>query len=431
MLRGHLVLSAHRFRWGKSFVARDHARIYLSIWNDPDFINLSALAKLVFVQLLTQQKLTYAGALDVSVKRWTRSHPDQDADSVRAALAELDAARFVVVDHDRDELLVRSFIRRDELYKQPNMLRGALRTAFDIESPLLRRALAVELRRLPMEITGPAPAVAAKELEAGALALPASVKAAMSVRGSSRTAPAPPEAPAADQAAPPLVDTTGTPSPNPSGTPSANPSAKGRGVGSGELESGEFRPAVVEKQGGVPAPAPAPASTRPRTREADLAVPAPCAGVPEKLEHGSVRQKRRAEADRLVTTYCPQQPSQVLDRLRGQVIGLLRDGIEPAVIAAGLRQWAVKRLPATFLAELVAELMRANVVPSTAQDRQRDLALVRNIEAMRANAIADDDTTPVGLAVRGELPEHADAEALHEILERALAETAAGAEVAA
>jgi hypothetical protein len=417
-------------------VARDHARIYLSIWNDQDFIRLSALAKLVFVQLLTQQKLTYAGALDVSVKRWTRSHPDQDADTVKAALAELDAARFVVVDHERDELLVRSFIRRDELYKQPNMLRGALRTAFDIESPLLRRALAVELRRLPAEITGPAPAVAARELEAGALMLPASVKAAMSVRGTSRTTPAAPEPAAVEQPAPPLVDATENPSPNPSGipspNPSANPSAKGRGEGSGERESGKSRPAVVENQGGVRAPAPAHVGTRPRTREDDPAVPAPCAGVAEDLEHGSVRQKRRAEADRLVTTYCPQQPRQVLDKLRGQVIGLLRDEIEPAVIAAGLRQWATKTLPATFLAELVAELMRANVVPSTAQDRQRDLALVRNIEAMRANAIADDDTTPIGLAVRGELPEHADADALHAVLDRALTESAAtGSEVAA
>lgn len=417
-------------------MARDHARIYLSIWNDQDFINLSTLAKLMFVQLLTQQKLTYAGALDVSVKRWTRSHPDQDADAVKAALAELDAARFVVIDHDRDELLVRSFIRRDELYKQPNMLRGALRTAFDIESPLLRRALAVELRRLPAEITGPAPAVAARELEAGALTLPASVKAAMSVRGTSRTTPAEAEPTDVDRAEPALVDATANPSPNPSGIPSANPSvnpsAKGRGVGSGERESGESCSAVVEKQGGVRAPAPAHVGARPRTREAGPAVPAACAGVEENLEHGSVRQKRRAEADRLVTTYCPQQPSQVLDRLRGQVIGLLRDGIEPAVIAAGLRQWAAKTLPATFLAELVAELMRANAVPATAQERQRDLALVRNIEAMRANAIADDDTTPLGLAVRGELPAHADADALHAILDRALTETAAAStEVAA
>ncbi|TWP47409.1 hypothetical protein FKR81_32360 [Lentzea tibetensis] len=404
-------------------MARDHARFYLSIWSDEDFIALSALAKIVYVQLCTQQKLTYAGVLDVSVKRWTRAHPDQNIDAVRAALAELDAARFVVIDHDTEELLVRSFIRRDGLYKQPNVLRAALRCAFELESPLLRKALAVELRRLPTEITGPAPAVAATELEAGARELPASVKAAMTIRGTGRPAPA-------EQAPVPPAPATTTDVQD-GGPPS--PSAKALGEGSGELETGVVPPALEETQVGVPAPTPAHTGARPRTREAAPASPAAFAGVDDELEHGSVRQMRRAEADRLVTAYCPQQPGRVLDRLRGEVIGLLRDEITPEVIAAGLRQWSAKTLPVTFLPELVGELMRAESVPGTPQDRQRDLAVVRNFEAMRADALAEDDTTPIGRAVRAELPAHTDAATLQAILDRALAETiaASGLEVAA
>lgn len=427
------------FCWGNVSVARDHARFYLSMWDDEDFINLSALAKIVYVQLCMQRKLAYSGELTVSVKRWAKAHPDQDADSIRAALSELDAARFILVDHDTDELLIRSFIRSDGLYKQPNVLRAALRSAFEIESPLLRRALAAELRRLPVEITGPSPAVAADELEAGARELPASVMAAMTVRGSARTT-APAEmvttdpAPSLDTAPPtvpaPAANPPSNPSGNPSPNPSANPSPRGRGEGSTEMETGELRLALVETPVGGPAPAPthtsadAPAPTR--TREATpagTAVPAVAEAEPV-LEASSVRQLRRREAERLVSLHCPRQPRQVLDRLRAEVIGLLRDEIEPAAIAAGLRLWASKQLATSMLAELVGEVMRSRSTTATPEARRREQATAANWEAIRADAIAEDDTSPIGLAVRGELPAHADAATLEAILERALHQAA-------
>ncbi|WP_052684540.1 hypothetical protein [Lentzea aerocolonigenes] len=430
-------------------MARDHARFYLSMWDDPDFIALSALAKLVYVQLCMQRKLSYSGELTVSVKRWAKAHPDQDTDSVRAALAELDAARFIVVDHDTDELLIRSFIRSDKLFKQPNVLRAALRSAFEIESPLLRRALASELRRLPVEITGPSPAVAADELEAGARELPASVMAAMTQRGSTRTAPTPTapatstggtvatgSAPALDTAPPtvtaPAANGSENPSGNPSPNPSANPSPRGRGEGSREMETGELRLSLVETPVGVPAPAPAhtsadtpaPARTREAAPDAGESADAAALADPDRvLEASSVRQLRRQEAERLVTLHSPRQPRQVLDRLRGEVIGLLRDQVEPAAIAEGLRLWAGKRLAVSMLPELVGEVMRARTVNATPQDRQRERVMAATWEAIRADAIAEDDRSPIGLAVRDELPAHADAATLDAILERALHET--------
>ncbi|SDL00469.1 hypothetical protein SAMN04488074_108222 [Lentzea albidocapillata subsp. violacea] len=409
------------------------------MWDDDDFIALSALAKLVYVQLCMQRKLEYSGELTVSVKRWSKAHPDQDTDTIRAALAELDAARFVVVDQDTDELLIRSFIRSDQLYKQPNVLRAALRSAFEISSPLLRRALASELRRLPVEITGPAPAVAAIELEAGARELPASVKAAMSVRGSTRTAPTPaPPAPAVhghddahaepfEPVPAPAVNPSPNPSGNPSPNPSANPSPRGRGEGSREMELGVVPLTLVKTQVGVPAPAPTHTSADmpARTREAAplarvSAEVSAVAGVDGELEASSVRQLRRREAERLVSTHCPRQPRQVLDRLRGEVIGLLRDDVEPAAIASGLRLWAGKQLSTSMLAELVGEAMRARCTAASPEARRREQVAAANWEAIRADAIADDDTSPIGLAVRGELPGHADAATLDAILERAL-----------
>ncbi|MER5262276.1 hypothetical protein ABTZ99_09375 [Actinosynnema sp. NPDC002837] len=399
-------------------MARDHARLYVHIWTDPDFIELSAVGKLIYLQLLSQPKLAYSGVLDLAAKRWARSHPDLDVATVRAALSELDAARFLVVDQETEEVLVRSFIRRDELWKQPNMLRGALRVAFDIVSPILRAALARELRRLPAQITGPAPAIAATELENGARELPASVMAAMEVPGIGRTAKSRAQARPTTPAAHATTTPSGMPTANPSATPSGNPSAKDLGEGSRERETGEPVLASVDEEVGVPAPARTgarPRDGRPSTAEVR----------DERPESGSVRQARRAEAERLVTVHCPTQPRQVVAALRAQVIGLLREGIEPAVIAAGLRVWAGKTLPPRWLPDLVGELMRARRVPTDAKSRQRELAVAQTFEQIRADAIADDDRSPVGLAARGELPAHADTATLQRLLDDALATTIA------
>jgi hypothetical protein len=421
-------------------VARDHARLYVHIWTDPDFRELSTVAKLVYLQLFSQPKLSYAGVLDLAVKRWALAHPDLGVAAVRSALAELDAARFVVVDQETEEVLVRSYIRRDELWKQPNMLRGALRVAFDIVSPILRAALARELRRLPAEITGPAPAVAATELENGARELPASVMAAMAVPGIGRAAKprvqarptAPQPAPPATTAAPAAVPSP-NPSANPSADPSGDPSAKDLGEGSREWETGELVLTSVDEKVGVPAPVPARTGAHPRPREdepssavatddaRDTTKDAQDAGT----EPGSVRQARRAEAERLVTVHCPAQPRRVVAALRGQVIGLLREGIEPAVIAVGLRVWTGKTLPPTWLSDLVGELMRARRVPVDARSLRRELVVAQTFEQIRADAIADDDRSPVGLAARGELPAHADAATLQRLLDDALAATMA------
>ncbi|GAA2657956.1 MULTISPECIES: hypothetical protein [Actinosynnema] len=392
-------------------MARDHARLSVHIWDDEDFVQLSAVAKLLYLQLVSQPKLAYSGVLDLAARRWARSHPDLDLAAVRSALAELDAGRFLAVDQETEEVLVRSFIRRDELWKQPNVLRSALRSAFTIVSPILRGALARELRRLPVEVTGPAPMVAARELEAGARTLPASVTAALDTRASRRPAVAP--AALLEPVAPPF----GTPSANPSVAPSANPSAKDGGEGSGERETGVSPLALADKEVGSPPPAPVRSGARTRGRRPD---------VPEDDQRatatGSARQARQREAVRLVSVHCPAQPRRVEQALRGQVVELLREDIEPAVIAVGLRVWAGKQLPTSWVPELVGEVMRARTLPGDEAAR-RELATAGTVERMRADAIADDDRSPVGLAVRGELPVHADAAELRAVLDAALAAT--------
>lgn len=127
---------------------RDHARILIRIWADDDFIALPAAAQRAFVLLLSQEHINRAGVLDLRPRRWARLASDTTVDDVTKALRELDNARFISVDEDTEEVLVRSFIRNDGIVRQPNVLKNALNAARQVQSRKLREILAEELRRL-------------------------------------------------------------------------------------------------------------------------------------------------------------------------------------------------------------------------------------------------------------------------------------------
>ena len=129
-------------------MARNHARLLTSIWNDDDFLDLSAGAQRLYMLLLSQQNLSHAGLLPLTITRWANKAKNTTLEQLERWLKELEEARFVVVDFDTEELLIRSFIRGDEVYKQPNVMLAACKDAEAIASDSLRLALAVEVERV-------------------------------------------------------------------------------------------------------------------------------------------------------------------------------------------------------------------------------------------------------------------------------------------
>lgn len=121
-------------------MARTHGRIQASIWRDADFMNLSSHAKLTYFLLLSQPKMSLAGVLDVSMNRWAASL-GCTVTEVEQAVEQLDAARFVVVDHDTDELAIRTFVRHDIDVNRlnRNIVKGFWGAWTAIESEHLRR----------------------------------------------------------------------------------------------------------------------------------------------------------------------------------------------------------------------------------------------------------------------------------------------------
>jgi hypothetical protein len=81
-------------------------------------------------------------------------YPDLDVEDVNAAVRELADAGFVMIDDDTEELLVRTYMRYDEMYVQPNG-RKAIAAAFDeIVSATLRTAVEEELSELLADPSG-------------------------------------------------------------------------------------------------------------------------------------------------------------------------------------------------------------------------------------------------------------------------------------
>ena len=128
-------------------MARDHARIQVAIWDDDDFIGLTAVQQQVYLALLSSSDLSYAGVCPLLPGRIAGRAADLTKAKVQAALRVLERTRFIVVDAETDEILVRSYVRHDGILKQPNMLAATIKAWALIHSEKIQQAILIELER--------------------------------------------------------------------------------------------------------------------------------------------------------------------------------------------------------------------------------------------------------------------------------------------
>lgn len=122
-------------------MARDHARVNVTIWGDPAFRRLPPPAQHLYFALWTAPDLSYCGVHDWRPARlsgladgWTRQAVETAADC-------LSARHFLVIDHDTEEVLIRSWIRWDGLMKQPRMAISAINAYASVSSATIREVL--------------------------------------------------------------------------------------------------------------------------------------------------------------------------------------------------------------------------------------------------------------------------------------------------
>jgi hypothetical protein len=191
-------------------MAREHAQIKLAIWADDDFRDLTRDEQHLYFALVTHPSLSYAGVVDWRPARIAALAADWTREDVETTAKGLIAKRYIVVDEETEEALVRSFIRNDEILKQPKVALAMLTAWAGVASKLLRGVIVHEIKRLHAE-TPTLPAFTSTATASGERLRELLTK--------------------------PGVDPSASPTPNPSGKGSGNPSAtpnpKGPGNPSG------------------------------------------------------------------------------------------------------------------------------------------------------------------------------------------------------
>lgn len=128
-------------------MARDYGKIYTRIWGDPDFRVLGRDAQHLYMQLVSQPDLSMAGVLTVAPTRWAQQARITE-DDVMDAMATLTENRFAYIDTATQEVLLRSYVRRDEGWKSPTTMKAIYSAMNAVLSPGLRSVLADEVRRI-------------------------------------------------------------------------------------------------------------------------------------------------------------------------------------------------------------------------------------------------------------------------------------------
>lgn len=122
----------------------DYTKLSRSIWDNPDFAALTPESKLLYMYLISSKKLTACGVLDLMPGRWA-GKLGLTRERLELAIRELSETRFVVIDLDTDELLVRTFVRHGVTLTSWQMCKAMWKAVERIDSTKLRDALALAL----------------------------------------------------------------------------------------------------------------------------------------------------------------------------------------------------------------------------------------------------------------------------------------------
>jgi hypothetical protein len=129
-------------------MARDHARFKTIFWADDDVRALPMAAQWLYMHMLTNPRLTYAGVADWRPARIAAFTGDKTAEDIEEAALYLEDAQFVVIDRDTEEALIRSFTKHDGLMTQPNVAAAMVKDFAAIVSKPLRGVIVHQLKKL-------------------------------------------------------------------------------------------------------------------------------------------------------------------------------------------------------------------------------------------------------------------------------------------
>ncbi|SEE83444.1 hypothetical protein SAMN04489740_2719 [Arthrobacter alpinus] len=135
-------------------MARDRANINTNIWTDTHWRQLTRDQQWLYELLLTHPELSYAGVSDWRPGRLMQFSAGTSRQEIERIGAELQAERFIFIDEDTEEVLIRSFLRHDGILKQPKLTISMVNAYAAVSSNNIREVIVHELNRLYAEAPG-------------------------------------------------------------------------------------------------------------------------------------------------------------------------------------------------------------------------------------------------------------------------------------
>lgn len=328
-------------------MARGHGRILTSIWEDSDFLALDEREQRLYLFLISQPNLNHAGLLPMTLRRWSRKSKGLTSAELEKRLQALEDARFIVMDDDTEELLIRSFVRNDGVWKQPKVMGAMVSGAMEISSRRLRRALLAEVDRIPLNDLSDEPGARGPSIRR-------QVSEHIETLRKAFREPDPN----------PSGKGSTTPSGTPSGTPSDTP------ADGGQEASTRGRAPASRAHSPAPAPAPVPSPVEEGAAEADgqteLAVvsDADFVGAAEAAPEEPTPVTAQTIVGEWLERCTKRPPKQTIGQTSKQIKTLLEDDhIDADDIRRGLARWMAKGSAPSSIPSFVNEAMNAAPAP--------------------------------------------------------------------
>lgn len=133
-------------------MARNYARIKLSINTDEDFENLSPQGQWFFTRIvIPEPSLKHCGVFDWRPNRMLHKAAGLTLPYLLTSALDCEQGRFVLFDTLTEEGLARSYIRSEELLRNPKSAAAVVGAYHATASKILRAAIVTEIRRANKE----------------------------------------------------------------------------------------------------------------------------------------------------------------------------------------------------------------------------------------------------------------------------------------
>lgn len=129
-------------------MAREHASIRLDIWTDQNWRSLTRDEQWLYILLLSHPSLSYAGVADWRPGRLSPLSAGTSKAEIEKLGAQLQSKRFILINEESEEVLIRSFLKHDGLLKQPKLTVSMVNAFGEVASSEIREVLVYELRKI-------------------------------------------------------------------------------------------------------------------------------------------------------------------------------------------------------------------------------------------------------------------------------------------